>query len=268
MKGTKPVFQFEGHLRELATRIVSVQPFATLSEAEQALFKQQLAVATTADVAITEESIFYPQGGGQPSDVGVITSTTGTSTFNVLHVRTGPQKRILHLGTFETPTQFAPGEEVKQSIDGTKRHLYSRIHTAGHVLSLAVNELRDLIPGVVDTKAQHYPDAAYVEFRGAIDGAHRDAIQAKTDELVGSRLPVRLHWWDEEELRERCNAVLDGFVIPEGEKARAVEIVGLGSYPCGGTHVEDSSGVGRIVVGKIKRAKGMTKISYCVTPAT
>lgn len=155
---------------------------------------------------------------------------------------------------------------MKQEIDGQKRLLYSRIHTAGHILGLAVGQLPDLIPDVVDTKAQHYPDAAYVEFKGFIDGKHKDAIQAQTDELVKQKLPVKLHWWDMDELKEKCAAVLEGFEIPEGEKARAVEIVGAGAYPCGGTHVEDSSGVGKIMVGKIKRSKGMTKISYTVVP--
>jgi Ser-tRNA(Ala) deacylase AlaX len=248
--------------------VVSVEPFTELPEAEQALFKQLLETAAACQVVVTEETIFYPQGGGQRSDVGNMQSVSGMSTFSVLHVRNAPQKRTLHLGTFSPAgAAFAAGEEVLQSIDGVKRLLYSRLHTAGHVLGLAVAELGPLIPDVVDTKAQHYPEAAYVEFRGLIDGKHKDAIQAKTDELVERRLPVKLHWWDMDELHAKCRAVLDGFTLPEGEKARAVEIEGIGAYPCGGTHVEDSSGVGKIVVGKIKRAKGMTKISYTVEPA-
>lgn len=247
--------------------MVSVIPFSELQESEQALFKSQLPVAATGSIVVTSETIFYPQGGGQPSDVGSIRSVSGSSIFNVQLVRNAPQKRTLHLGTFSSATApFAPGEEVKQAIDGVKRLLYSRLHTAGHILGLAVNELGPLIPDVVDTKAQHYPEAAYVEFRGLIDGKHRDAIQEKTDELVAMRLPVKIHWWDLEELGIKCCSVLDGFTLPEGEKARAVEIEGIGAYPCGGTHVEDSSGVGKIVVGKIKRSKGMTKISYTVEP--
>jgi Ser-tRNA(Ala) deacylase AlaX len=249
--------------------VVSVTLYADLPEAEQALFKQLLPGAANASVVVTSETIFYPQGGGQPSDVGTMKSVSGSSSFDVQLVRNAPQKRTLHLGTFaEGSAPFAPGEEVKQVIDGEKRLLYSRLHTAGHVLSLAVAELRDLITDVVDTKAQHYPDAAYVEFRGLIDGKHKEAIQEKTDELVAKKLPVRIHWWHMDELHKKCQAVLDGFTLPEGELARAVEIEGVGAYPCGGTHVLDSSGVGKIVVGRIKRAKGMTKISYAVEPAT
>lgn len=247
-----------------------MQPFNALPAAEQALFKQHLSAAASAYIVVTSSTIFYPQGGGQPSDVGFMESLVpGGASFQVLSVRNGPQKRTLHLGTFSpspSSTTFATGEMVKQVIDGQKRDLYSRLHTAGHIIGVAVHELSAQIPDVVDTKAQHYPEAAYVEFRGTIDGKHLEAIQAKTDELVDRKLKIKLHWWDEPELREKCKAVLEGFVIPEGEKARAVEIEGVGAYPCGGTHVLDSGGVGKIVVSKIKRSKGISRISYSVVP--
>jgi Ser-tRNA(Ala) deacylase AlaX len=41
-----------------------------------------------------------------------------------------------------------------------------------------------------------------------------------------------------------------------------VEMVGLGSYPCGGTHVGDCGGCGRIEVRKISRSKGVSRVSY------
>jgi Ser-tRNA(Ala) deacylase AlaX len=88
--------------------------------------------------------------------------------------------------------------------------------------------------------------------------------QIKTNELVGKNLPVTLHWWEMSELHDKCAAVLDGFTLPEREKARVVEVETVGAYPCGGTHVTSTKGVGAIVVGKIKRSNGMTKISYTV----
>jgi Ser-tRNA(Ala) deacylase AlaX len=50
---------------------------------------------------------------------------------------------------------------------------------------------------------------------------------------------------------------------PDG-KVRAVDIVGAGAYPCGGTHVPDSSFVGTITVKNIKRQKGVSKVSYAI----
>lgn len=77
--------------------------------------------------------------------------------------------------------------QIKQNMDGEKRFLYCRIHTAGHVLGLAVGELKGLAPNVVDTKAQHDPDAAYVEYRGSIDDKNKDAIQVLFS--TGVRVP-------------------------------------------------------------------------------
>ena len=51
---------------------------------------------------------------------------------------------------------------------------------------------------------------------------------------------------------------------PDG-KVRVVDIVGAGAYPCGGTHVPDTSYVGEMTVKNIKRQKGVSKISYAVT---
>lgn len=186
----------------LTTNITSIKSLSEIPENEQALFKGT--VSDDIHVIETEETIFYPQGGGQPSDVGTFRGSDGEVVFEVIIVRNAPDKgRILHFGRYEkAEARFKEGEEVsflpgihvscfvfyatmlkhtssqiKQDIDAEKRLLYSRIHTAGHVLGLAVGELKDLIPDVVDTKAQHYPDAAYVEFRGSIDGKHKDAIQ-------------------------------------------------------------------------------------------
>lgn len=56
----------------------------------------------------------------------------------------------------------------------------------------------------------------------------------------------------------------EAVAIPEGELIRAVDIEGAGAYPCGGTHVPDSSRVGRVTIKKISRSKGNSKISYII----
>jgi Ser-tRNA(Ala) deacylase AlaX len=134
-------------------------------------------------------------------------------------------------------------------------------------MSLAIHALcrEGIIPALKESKASHYPDSASVVFEGTIEGKHKDAIQAKTDEFVRSATPVKIHWWSMEELREKCYGVTEAFELPEGEvMGRVVEMEGLGSYPCGGTHVQDCSKVGKIVVKKISRSKGTSRVSYTV----
>ena len=263
---TVALYQRDETLREHTTKIVNVHPVSALSEASRALFKQ----ATEEDlIVITTETIMYAQGGGQPSDTGIMRSldSDNPTTFEVSSVRNAPDGQILHLGRYSTTDRgpFVAGDRVHQAIDVEKRELNSRIHTGGHIVGLAVRHLAESIPDVTELKAQHYPDSAFVDFRGLIDGKHKDSIQAKVDEFIQRALPVKVYWLTETELREKCAVVPEAVAIPEGELVRAVDIVGAGAYPCGGTHVPDSSKVGKVLVKKISRSKGNSKISYTIS---
>ena len=287
---TKALYQHDEKLRTLATRVLAVQPFAALSETDRLLFKQ---IPQDADhyVVVTAETIFYAQGGGQPSDTGIIRSGrqdfNGMSSFSVLAVRHASSGQILHLGRFEPSTteSFTAGTQVFQSIDGDKRHLNSRIHTAGHIVGLAVRHLSTAnasgsgplvadLGKITELKAQHYPEASFVDFRGLIDGKLKEAIQSQCDRFVEQALPIKVYWWNEAELRERCAIVPENMAMPvlstmDGIESgpplfRAVDIEGAGAYPCGGTHVTDTSVVGKIEIRKISRSKGMSKVSYSV----
>jgi Ser-tRNA(Ala) deacylase AlaX len=262
--------------RNLRSKVLSISPVATLPVADQSLIKN----ASEEDYAlITDETIFYVQGGGQPSDTGTIDSTSSESDtptiFEVNSVRhPAVGGAILHFGRFKPtgaasgPSAFKAGKEIQQNIDAEKRDLFSRLHTAGHILGLAINELsrEGVLPPLIESKASHYPDSASVEFGGLIDGKHKDAIQAKTDEFVMRASKIMIHWWPTEKLLRDCTGVTEGFELPEGETlGRVVEMEGLGAYPCGGTHVTDCAKVGKIEVKKISRSKGVSRVSYRVS---
>lgn len=278
---TKLVYQEDGFLYSYRSKIASISPVSSLPPDDQSLVKN----ASRDDYAlITESTIFYVQGGGQPSDTGTIScvseankesnaNSDSTPIFEVHSVRhPASGGAILHFGRFKStipinPTIFPPGAEIQQNIDIQKRTLHSRLHTAGHILGLAINALSasGVLPSLVESKASHYPDSAAVEFIGLIDGKFKDAIQAKTDEFVKGDSKVLIHWWEMDRLLKECKGVEEGFVLPEGETlGRVVEMEGLGSYPCGGTHVASCSQVGRVEVKKIARSKGVSRISYRV----
>lgn len=130
---TKLVYLHHDTLREYATKVVSVEPVTSLPDADKALLKN----ATDDDhVVITEETIFYVQGGGQPTDTGSMTAEDSSDdSFAVVAVRKASEGRVLHFGRFSGKA-FTPGQTVKQSIDAEKRDLHSRIHDAGHVVGL------------------------------------------------------------------------------------------------------------------------------------
>lgn len=162
---------------------------------------------------------------------------------------------------------------MEQNINSERRDLNSRIHTAGHVIASAVRALmaaEEGLSGVSELKAQHYPDVAFVEFKGLIGGEFRDIIQEAAQGIVDAGREVRLFWVLAEELEGKGVVTPEGMPVVAGAdgRVRVVEIEGYGGYPCGGTHVEDTGAVGRIVIKGVKRQKGISKVSYAVEGKT
>ena len=99
-----------------------------------------LAVQETEDgrkSLILDQTIFYPQGGGQACDKGEI--RTETASFMVQDV-SFIDGNTHHIGEFSSKA-FAEGEEVHLAIDPARRKLHSRIHSAGHLLDVAMFNL-------------------------------------------------------------------------------------------------------------------------------
>ncbi|PLB43649.1 threonyl/alanyl tRNA synthetase [Aspergillus steynii IBT 23096] len=264
-------FQHNAKLHHLQTVVARVQSFASLEESNRLLFKQG---GDEDHVVVTEQTIFHPQGGGQPSDVGEITNSSGVS-FVVASARmdTVHDGQVLHFGRFNQPPssptpRFSEGETVQQAIDVEKRILYSRFHTAGHVLGSAVRQLLEKeVADFDELKASHFPDSASCEFQGLIEGKWKESIQKKVDEFVAAKMPVQIEWWDEDDFRARGleKLIPDRSLVPAGEKSRVVNIVGAEVYPCGGTHVDTTDLCDPTTVKKISRSKGTSRVSYTVT---
>lgn len=266
MQRTHLAFQRNGHLSTLQVAVTAVKTIASLEETNRSLFKQ----ARDEDyVVVTDSTIFHAQGGGQPSDVGVMMGDAGVS-FNVQMVRMNAvaQGEVLHFGRFVDPSLvFRPGDRVTQNIDAEKRLLYSRYHTAGHVLGAAVRHLLEKeIENFDETKASHVPESAACEFQGLIDGKYKDMIQQKLDDYIQKDMPVEIDWWDEDDFKanniERLTPNRKAMGMTDDEKFRVVKIVGAESYPCGGTHVDSTQLCGKTNVKKISRAKGISRVGY------
>lgn len=263
-------FHHDGKLLNLQTTVVSIRPFSALEEQNRAIFKDG---GDDDYVVVTKETIFHPQGGGQPSDEGSITSVASPAvSINIRAARMDVVNDglVLHLGRFKDPTAttLQPGDVVEQSIDAEKRLLYSRLHTAGHVLGSAVRHLLEKeIEGFDELKASHFPDSAACEFRGLIEGKWKQPIQERVDDYLRRAMPVEIDFWTEDDFkREGLERLIpDRSLLPPGEtKFRVVRIVGAEVYPCGGTHVDTTDLCGATTVKKIGRSKGISRVSYTV----
>ena len=193
-----------------------------------------------------------------------------TSTFNVSAVRMDAlnEGQVLHLGRFSnSDATFQAGDGVTQTIDTEKRLLYSRLHTAGHVLGAAVRHLlENEIPNFDELKASHFPDSAACEFQGLIEGKWKEPIQKRVDDYISKSMPVEIDWWSEDDFRANGleRLIPEKSQVAPGEKLRVVKIVGAEVYPCGGTHVDTTDLCGKTTVKKIGRSKGTSRVSYTV----
>lgn len=210
------------------------------------------------DIVILDQTILYPQGGGQPYDKGTIEGQS--AKFNVDEVRYF-DGIVKHIGKFENDT-FDVGDEVKCTVDAERRKLNSREHSAGHLVDIAVQELDlDWIPD----KGFHFPDGPYVEYQGNATEEQRESLKAQIEEIcnkhIAEEIPVRAEFVDKEKLKEVCKNVPDN--IPEGKPTRVV-IFGNFAVPCGGTHVANLSELQHETIRKIKNEGENVRVAYDV----
>ena len=208
-------------------------------------------VVAVRDAAVAlDRSAFYPTGGGQPHDTGVI---GGVSVTDVRKA----DGLVWHVIDGVPPTV---GDDVEAEVDWDRRHALMRTHTALHVLCGVIwNEWRVPVTG-----GNMEPLSARMdfEFDPLPDGFGPRVEQLVNAELAADR-PIEVSFLP------RAEAVLDDDLIrtkislvPESvPEIRVVDIVGLDKQADGGTHVRSTGEVGRIRVTKTEsKGKGNKRI--------
>ncbi len=193
-----------------------------------------------------DKTVFYPRGGGQPSDTGKIVSQSGSG-----HRVVGVQKkdgRILH--ELESEASFNAGERVRCILDWERRYKLMRMHTAAHVLAAIMN--REL--GVLITGNQLEEEKTRFDF--SMESFERDKFEAvveKANEALASGAELKTYSLPREEAMKIPGVVkLAGALPPSIRELRIVEIPGIDIQADGGTHVRSLREVGRIRILKLE----------------
>jgi Ser-tRNA(Ala) deacylase AlaX len=210
---------------------------------------------------ILDQTIFYPQGGGQPYDQGIIKTTDNSASFKVEEVRF-KDGIVYHIGAVESGN-FTPNMNVELSIDKDRRRYNSRNHTGAHIIDTAMRILGYELP---PHRGYHFPVGSYVEYVGTLEEQERNELlpklQTKVDELIKQNLPVEIKMVTLDELKAMASFVPD--FIPKDKPTRAMIITNYPAIPCGGTHAQNTGEVAHVIVEKIKNKKGNLRISYSV----
>lgn len=201
---------------------------------------------------VLDRSVFYPQGGGQAGDAGVLRLADGRE-IAIADTRKGEGGEILHLPAPDQAWQdLAPGQPLTACIDWSRRQAHMRFHTATHLLCA-------LVPHPVDgcsITAQY----ARLDFH-MTDPLDKDQLNQGLARLISAGHPVSHSWISDAELDANPGLVRSMSVQPPrgSGRVRLLKIDGVDLQPCGGTHVGNTGEIGAVVVTKIEKKSAKTR---------
>jgi len=229
MSATERLYYHDSRLLEFDARVID------LSERDDG------AIAVMLD-----RTAFYPTGGGQPNDTGMLGEARVVDCIDmedagVLHVIQGPTPEV--------------GEMVHGRIDSLRRLDHMQQHTGQHILSAAFVKLFEA------------PTRSFrmLEHECEIDVALNDPTDEKIEQAVDL---ANQTIWQDRSITIRSVTAEQAVALPlrkeparEGE-LRVIEIDDFDLTPCGGTHAQSTGEVGIIAVRNWERAKGLTRIQF------
>ncbi len=212
-------------------------------------------LAAGPDGIVLDRSAFYPGGGGQPPDHGVL--LWGGVQTRITGVRKGDEMYLIPAE--EDPLPPA-GTAVRGAVEDARRTALMRTHSGLHVLCGVV--FRDY--GALVTGGNMEPGTARMDFGlPQLPEGFKDAVEAacNTEIAADRRIDVRVLPRDEAFALPDIIRTATNLVPPQVELVRIVDISGLDQQADGGTHVASTAQVGRIEVAKVEsKGKGFRRL--------
>jgi misacylated tRNA(Ala) deacylase len=226
--------------------------------------RQADATVQTVDgnAAVLDCTVFYPGGGGQPADTGVL-RWAGVER-RVTEVRRDGET-VWHVLDGAAPE---PGSAIHAALDWDRRYAVMRHHSALHVLVGAVYRLFNARV----TGGAIYPDRARMDF--SLEDLNKDRvaeIERETNRVLAEDRPITVRFVTPEEFARSDLVRLARDLIPKGlEQIRVVEIEGYDAQADGGTHVARTGEIGELRVVKTEnkgKANRRLEIQLTVRPS-
>ncbi len=206
-------------------------------------------MGTDGTTVVLDRTGFYPEGGGQPGDTGVIAGMPVNDT------QKGGGGEVIHHLT--TPIERSVGDEVTATIDWNHRFEYMQQHTGQHVLSGALAQTA----GAATVSVHQGRDVTTIE----VDtDSIRETILADVDSLankiIAADRPITTRWVDDNEL---LHLKLRRQTTRRG-KVRLVEIADFDLVACGGVHLPRTGLLNLVQLVGIERIRGRLRLSYMI----
>lgn len=193
---------------------------------------------------VLDRTVFYPTGGGQPGDSGVLIGQDGSRTVIATTVKGDGD--IVHVPA-ERENLPAVGATLTAEIDWVRRYRHMRMHSAMHLLC-------SIVPCGV-TGGQVGEERSRLDFDVGDHTLDKEQLTEALNELVRADHPVAAEWITDEELDANPDLVRTMSVQPPRGSGR-IRLLRIGDavdlQPCGGTHIAHTGEIGPLLVSKIE----------------
>jgi len=209
---------------------------------------------------ILDRTAFYPMGGGQPADTGVIKGRNGEIRVADVQMVRGS---VIHFAS-EIKGEIREGEEVMGVIDWDRRYALMRNHTAAHLMGEAVRRATGIPVKIVGSAID--ADKARLDF------AHEESlrplfleIEKIANDVVRENRLVEVKMMTREEAEKYVEKFHESLktLPPQVQEVRIVEVKDWHACACGGTHLKNTGEVGAIkVLKRVSKGKGVERIEF------
>ncbi|MEB3779570.1 MAG: alanine--tRNA ligase [Desulfurococcales archaeon] len=233
---TRPLFHEDPYMKDFKARIVDVMD----------------------KYVVLDATAFYPTGGGQIHDTGVL--VVNGVPYRVVDV-VSVDDVIVHV--LDRPVRAEPGEPVYGEIDWRRRYRIMRHHTATHVLISAARRVLG--------RHVWQAGAEKTEEKGRLDITHhrglsKDQVKAIEDEVnrvIDERRPVYARIEAKNDAEEKYGFIIYQGGVPMKKDIRIVEVEGWDVEACYGTHVKNTGEIGSFKIINVEKIQdGVIRLEY------
>lgn len=211
---TKQIYYEDQYKTEIKANIISIENNVSMAN------------------IVLDQTIFYPEGGGQPSDQGIIEGKNGKLEVQQVIIKDG---EILHIG--KLTGKLDKDDAVECSIDWNRRYKNMRVHSAGHIINDAT---MTLFPDLIPVEGEH-GKKTYIKYEGELDQISSSLIKEKANEIISDDLPIKTEFVTLEELKKRATWVPEH--LPKNKPLRIMQIGKFSVIPDGGTQIRNTDEV-------------------------
>lgn len=219
-------------------------------------------IGTYKNNVILDQTLFYPEGGGQPSDMGFL--DIRGEQVQVLHAEK-VDNIVMHKVKDEDIGKVHPykGQIIKGHIDPSRRRILTQNHTATHLIISAARKI--LGDHVWQAGAQKGVDKSRIDLSHykRISPGELQEIELLANKLVMDNININTFWLDRTLAEKKYGFILyQGGIVP-GMNIRTVEIEGTDVQACAGTHCNQTGDLGLIKITRTERIQdGVERIEF------